>query len=220
MELDHTFEEDETMPLSSPSEEKKTEELIDSTPIEELEQQEPQECQNINGQQEEDQDSVSIMDVFTIVSRIEKKFDEKIAVDEHKNGLFDKLYKERDEYKNDIYGKLLKPFISGAIEIINDLRTYISKMDSYEVDRSLNYLRTIPDDIIELLENNDVELFTEDGDTFNPRTQRAKKIVPIEDVTFNNKIAERIERGYRWNGVILRPEMVSVYRVQNQQINK
>ncbi len=146
MELDHTFEEEETMPLSSPSEERKTEELIDSTPIEASEQQEPQECQNINGQQVEDQDSVSIMDVFTIVSRIEKKFDEKIAVDEHKNGLFDKLYKERDEYKNDIYGKLLKPFIVGAIEIINDLRTYISKIDSYEVDRSLNYLRTIPDD--------------------------------------------------------------------------
>ena len=156
----------------------------------------------------------SLTDIASLIEGLQKKFDEKIAVDEHKNGLFDKLYKERDEYKNDLYGKLLKPFIMGSIGIINDLRLYVSKMDTYDVERSLNYLKTLPDDIEELLENNGVELYSEESETFNPRTQRAKKIVPTEDASLNNTIAERIEKGYSWNGVVLRPEMVAVYRTK------
>lgn len=159
-------------------------------------------------------DGPSLADIAALIEGLQKKFDEKIAVDEHKNGLFDKLYKERDEYKNDLYGKLLRPFILGSIEIINDLRLYISKMDTYDVERSLNYLKTLPDDIVELLENNGVELYSEESETFNPRTQRAKKIVSTEDASLNNSIAERIEKGYSWNGVVLRPEMVAVYRTR------
>lgn len=159
-------------------------------------------------------DGPSLVDIAALIEGLQKKFDEKIAVDEHKNGLFDKLYKERDEYKNDLYGKLLRPFIMGSIEIINDLRLYISKMDTYDVERSLNYLKTLPDDIVELLENNGVELYSEESETFNPRTQRAKKILPSEDSSLNNRIAERIEKGYSWNGVVLRPEMVAVYRTK------
>lgn len=158
--------------------------------------------------------SLSIADLVTLIESLHNKFDEKIAVDEYKNGLFDKLYKERDEYKNDIYAKLLKPFIIGSIDIINDLRSFISKMDSFEVERSLNYLKTLPDDIIELLEDNGVELYSDESESFNPRTQRAKKIVSTEDSTLNNMIAERVEKGYRWNGVILRPEMVVVYKIK------
>lgn len=159
--------------------------------------------------------TLNLDDIAALIERLERKFDEKIAVDAHKNDLFDKLYKERDEYKNDFYGKLLKPFITGAIQIITDLRMYISKMDTFEVERSLNYLKSLPDDIIELLENNGVELFTEEGDTFNPRTQRAKKLVETNDMSLNNKIAERMEEGFRWNGVVLRPEYVAVYKTNN-----
>ena len=161
-----------------------------------------------------DEDMPSLADIVTLIEDLQSKFDEKIAVDEHKNKLFDKLYKERDEYKNDLYGKLLKPFIIGCIEIINDLKMYISKMDNYDVERSLNYLKTLPDDMVELLENNGVELYSEEGDTFNPKTQRAKKIVSTEDEALNNTIAERMEKGYSWNGVVLRPEMVAVYRTK------
>lgn len=157
----------------------------------------------------------TLADVAALVEDLRRKFDEKIAVDEHKNGLFDKLYKERDEYKNDIYAKLLRPFVVGAIGIISDLRMYISKMDTYDVERSLNYLKSVPDDIIELLENNGVELFEDEGEAFNPKTQRAKKTVPTDDPALNNTIAERLEKGYRWNGVVLRPEMVTVYKAQN-----
>lgn len=180
--------------------------------IKEPETNDPPEEDNLKPLLEDD--GPSLADIAALIEGLQKKFDEKIAVDEHKNGLFDKLYKERDEYKNDLYGKLLRPFIMGSIEIINDLRLYISKMDTYDAERSLNYLKTLPDDIVELLGNNGVELYSEESETFNPRTQRAKKIVSTEDASLNNSIAERIEKGYSWNGVVLRPEMVAVYRTK------
>ena len=155
-----------------------------------------------------------IRDILEAIGRLESKFDQKIAVDEHKNGLFDKLYKERDEYKNDLYAKLLKPFVTGAIAIINDLRSYVSKMENYDTERSLEYLRTLPDDIAEMLEDNGVEIFAEESDVFNPRTQRARRTVVTEDPDMDNRIAERISKGYRWNGAVLQPEMVAVYKVK------
>ncbi len=155
-----------------------------------------------------------IRDILEAIGRLESKFDRKIAVDEHKNGLFDKLYKERDEYKNDLYAKLLKPFVTGTIAIINDLRSYVSKMENYDTERSLEYLRTLPDDIAEMLEDNGVEIFAEESDVFNPRTQRARRTVITEDPDMDNRIAERISKGYRWNGAVLQPEMVAVYKVK------
>ena len=155
-----------------------------------------------------------IRDILEAIGRLESKFDRKIAVDEHKNGLFDRLYKERDEYKNDLYAKLLKPFVTGTIAIINDLRSYVSKMENYDTERSLEYLRTLPDDIAEMLEDNGVEIFAEESDVFNPRTQRARRTVVTEDPDMDNRIAERISKGYRWNGAVLQPEMVAVYKVK------
>lgn len=158
----------------------------------------------------------TLADIAALIAGLEKKFDAKIAVDEYKNGLFDKLYKERDEYKNDFYGKLLKPFITSTIDIINDLRMFIAKIDTFGPERAVNYLKSMPDELSEMLVDNGVELFSDESDTFNPRTQRAKRIVETDDAALNNKIAERLEKGYLWNGVFLRPEMVAVYKFKQQ----
>lgn len=233
MDKNKDFVIDTGMPVSSPVHESQPAEpqttepapIVEDTPVPEESAVEPVVSEapepEINESPEEkslkpapEEKGPSLADIASLIEGLQKKFDEKIAVDEHKNGLFDKLYKERDEYKNDLYGKLLKPFITGCIEIINDLRMYVSKMDTYDVERSLNYLKTLPDDIVELLENNGVELYSEESDDFNPRMQRAKKIVPTEDASLNNTIAERLEKGYSWNGVVLRPEMVAVYRIK------
>lgn len=226
MDENKDFVIDTGMPFTTLTESQSTEQqaaesasIVEGEPITE-ESAEAQEPEIIESMEEKslnsssDEDMPSLADIVALIEDLQSKFDEKIAVDEHKNKLFDKLYKERDEYKNDLYGKLLKPFIIGCIEIINDLKMYISKMDNYDVERSLNYLKTLPDDMVELLENNGVELYSEEGDTFNPKTQRAKKIVSTEDEALNNTIAERMEKGYSWNGVVLRPEMVAVYRTK------
>lgn len=200
------LQEENTLEVDSP--------IVEEPPVETQANEVVDEAASEEDKSSKEDEGLTLEDIAKLIETLQKKFDEKIAVDEHKNGLFNKLYKERDEYKNDLYGKLLKPFVTSCIRMINELRLYISRMDTYEVEQSLKYLKSVPDDIIEMLEENGVEVFTEEGDSFNPRTQRAKKIVPTQDASQNNLIVERLEKGFRWNGVVLQPEMVAVYRKQ------
>ena len=148
------------------------------------------------------------------VAEIKAKYEEKIANDEYKNQLFDKMYQELALYKKDLYAKLMSPFINETITLIADYERIISKLDTYEPERVAKYLRGIPDDLMTMLENNAVEQFQDDGEIFNPKCQRALRSIPTDKIEDNNKISEHIHVGYRWNGVILKPEVVTVWRYQ------
>ncbi len=141
-----------------------------------------------------------------------KKFDDKIAMDEHKAQLFDKMYNELQAYKNDLYAKLLKPFILSAITLLDDTNTFIGKLGENEAPLAEKYLRTMPDDIIDLLESNGVILYEDDSEKFNPKTQRVMKKVPTDKPELDNAIAKRLRKGYNWNGVNMRPELVWIYK--------
>lgn len=145
---------------------------------------------------------------------IKARYEEKIANDEYKNQLFDKMYQELALYKKDLYAKLMSPFINETITLIADYERIISKLDTYEPERVAKYLRGIPDDLMTMLENNAVEQFQDDGEIFNPKCQRALRSIPTDKIEDNNKISEHIHVGYRWNGVILKPEVVTVWRYQ------
>ena len=148
------------------------------------------------------------------VAEIKAKYEEKIASDEYKNQLFDKMYQELALYKKDLYAKLMSPFINETITLIADYERIISKLDTYEPERVAKYLRGIPDDLMTMLENNAVEQFQDDEEIFNPKCQRALRSIPTDKIEDNNKISEHIHAGYRWNGVILKPEVVTVWRYQ------
>lgn len=67
-------------------------------------------------------------------------------------------------------------------------------------------------DLEEMLEVNGVDIYAEESDVFNPSTQRVVGQTPTDDPALDNHIASRRRKGYRWNGVILRPEMVTIYK--------
>lgn len=146
------------------------------------------------------------------VAEIKAKYEEKIANDEYKNQLFDKMYQELALYKKDLYAKLMSPFINETITLIADYERIISKLDTYEPERVAKYLRGIPDDLMTMLENNGMEQYEEQEEVFNPKTQRATRTIPTSNKDDNNKIAERVHHGYKWNGVVLKPEIVAVYK--------
>lgn len=142
------------------------------------------------------------------------KFEQKIAVDAHKAELFDKMYNELQSYKNDIYSKMLKPFVLSTITLIDDTNTFLSKLEENESRKAEKYLRGIPDDLADILEQNGVEIYEEEGDVFNPRTQRAMKSIPTDKPELDKTIVRRLRRGYRWQGVVLKPELVQIYKYE------
>lgn len=146
---------------------------------------------------------------------LQKKFDEKIAEDEHKAHLFDKMYNELQSYKTDLYAKILKPFILSTITLLDDTNTFIGKLGENESALAEKYLRTMPDDLIDILESNGVVLYEDDVDKFDPRNQRVVKQVPTDNPDLDNLIVKRIRKGYSWNGVNLKPELVWIYKFKH-----
>lgn len=215
------------------------EEISEVTPVETPLSEESAECENVVDSEKND-DSPTIEEgepqpmestnpndlINTLLERIEslnqqnelllKKFDGKIAEDEHKAQLFDKMYNELQSYKTDLYAKILKPFILSTITLLDDTNTFIGKLGENESALAEKYLRTMPDDLIDILESNGVVLYEDDVDKFNPRTQRVVKQVPTDNPELDNFIVKRIRKGYSWNGVNLKPELVWIYKFQQE----
>ena len=189
-------------------------ELVDNSPTIEEEEQQPMESINPN-------DLVNtLLERIDCLSQqnelLQKKFDGKIAEDEHKAQLFDKMYNELQSYKTDLYAKILKPFILSTITLLDDTNTFIGKLGENESALAEKYLRTMPDDLIDILESNGVVLYEDDVDKFNPRTQRVVKQVPTDNPDLDNFIVKRIRKGYSWNGVNLKPELVWIYKFKQE----
>lgn len=215
------------------------EEVLEETPIETVSYEESVESENIVDsepvdnsptiEEEKQQPMVSINPndlVNNLLERIDclsqqnellqKKFDGKIAEDEHKAQLFDKMYNELQSYKTDLYAKILKPFILSTITLLDDTNTFIGKLGENESALAEKFLRTMPDDLIDILESNGVVLYEDDVDKFNPRTQRVVKQVPTDNPDLDNFIVKRIRKGYSWNGVNLKPELVWIYKFKQE----
>lgn len=215
------------------------EEVLEETPIETVSSEESVESENIvdsepvdnsptiEEEEQQPMESTNPNDLInTLLERIEslnqqnelllKKFDGKIAEDEHKAQLFDKMYNELQNYKTDLYAKILKPFILSTITLLDDTNTFIGKLGENESALAEKYLRTMPDDLIDILESNGVVLYEDDVDKFNPRTQRVVKQVPTDNPDLDNFIVKRIRKGYSWNGVNLKPELVWIYKFKQE----
>ena len=158
-------------------------------------------------------DNDRILELKQLLTLLERKFDEKIAVDEHKAILFDKMYDELASYKKDIYIKIMLPFINETLLLIDDYKRIIAKLDeNTPPDKLLRYLSDVPGSLEDILEVNGVEKMREDSEKFNPKTQRSTGAVPTDNPGLNGIIAEHIHPGYWWNGRILKPEVVKVYK--------
>lgn len=150
--------------------------------------------------------------ILGAIKNLDSKFDKKIHEDTHKNELFDKMYNELQSYKTDLYAKILKPFIMSTITFLDDTKTFIERLGENDAEAAEKYLRGMPEDIVDILESNGVELYEDESEKFNPRTQRVVKQVPTDNPDYDNSIVKRVRKGYCWNGVNLKPELVWIYK--------
>ena len=159
-----------------------------------------------------DNNALSESKAIELLKELSEKFDKKIAVDNHKNELFDKMYAELNSYKTDIYSKMLKPIIMDIIMYIDDTNKILRDIDKENPEKIFRILKDVPDDLLEILERNGVEAFHEDTDIFNAKTQRVLKAIPTEDPEMDDKIESRVRQGYKWDDKVIKPEMIQCYK--------
>lgn len=155
-----------------------------------------------------------LLNIQQQIEELRLMFTCKIENDEHKATLFDKMYNELQSYKTDIYAKLLKPFINATISLIDDTNSFLSRLGENESRKAEKYLRNIPDDLWDILEQCGMERYDEESEIFNPRMQKAIKAIPTSNPSLDKHIARRIRAGYLWNGTIIKPELVQIYKYE------
>lgn len=157
--------------------------------------------------------------VATLFEELRVKYDKKIAVDEHKNMLFDKMYSELKGLRDDPYRKTLKPIFMDLILFSDSMRRLISKYEespsAEDIEARYKRLRTefgkITGHIEDLLYNHGVESFeAKAGGDFNPKMQQAKKTTPTDEEQADRKVVESLTPGYYWDDQLLRKETVHI----------
>lgn len=145
-----------------------------------------------------------------------ESFEDKIKYDSSREAIIDRLHAELQEYKNDLALKILKPLVLDLIQFHDDLgKTVAARRERLDepgaAAQLLEVLASYQTDVESMLYRNGIETFTTDQSDFDPKRQRVVKSVPTPDASQNKKVAERIRKGFQYEGRVLRPEMVNVF---------
>lgn len=148
---------------------------------------------------------------------LHQEFQDKLKYDAHKEKMIDNLYQELQEYKNDLVKKHMASVVTDIIKIIDDIRKltyhYRAKDPTAEdLPKLLDMIEDIPADLENLLSWQGINPFTCDDGVFDPRRQRVMRGIDTPDKSEDRTVAESIRPGYEWDGVVIRHEMVDVFK--------
>ncbi|RUL88337.1 nucleotide exchange factor GrpE [Tautonia sociabilis] len=145
------------------------------------------------------------------LDRLQAQFDRELRAESTREKVVDRLHAELQEYKNDLLLKVTKPIFLDLIVLHDDM----GKMaDSVGDDRAAGLLRDFQRGVEDVLYRQGVEPFRVDGETFDPRRQRAISTVSTEDPARNKTIAARLRPGFASGDLVIRPELVSVFALR------
>jgi len=152
---------------------------------------------------------VSIGDVLSEVQALKNDFEAKLKYDAH------------------IIAKAIKPILLDIIIIIDDNLALIKRnkekmegADSGDLKKVFSLWQGKVDDLTEVLNRSEVEVYECLEEEYVPSRQKAIKAIPTEDPKLDKKICERLKKGYEWEGKILRHEQVTVYKYKSVEEDK
>jgi len=166
-------------------------------------------------------------DVLPVIKQLAKDFETKLKYDASKQELIDKLYKENMEFKEGIIKKFQQAMIVAVIERIDDAAKDIAVFENREFSEE-NYRKLLAaySDIAASFQDMlsvrfDVECYYgEPLIRFDPKTQRSLKTSLTADADKNKLVKQTLRPGYKTaDGLVLRPELVEVYVLEDVQQN-
>lgn len=151
------------------------------------------------------------------IAGLQQSFDDKIAEDRYKNGLFDSMHRELVRYQNGAIDKVVDTVALDIIQLIDTtdghVRVYEQKEPSEEnYKRLLRVVKGVVEDLQDILYRQNIEPYTVDGDAVDVRRQKIIQTVPTNDLTKDNLIAVRAAEGYEKGDKVLRPERIKIYK--------
>ena len=157
------------------------------------------------------------------VSELKDLFNQKIAHDEYKNQLFDKMHAELVKYQQGSVNKMVDDMAMDVILLSDSTKQIIDKYKDYEPSEEnytklLNQFQGIADELEDILFRQGIEPYTVEDDEFDPKKQRVIGKVTTDQEELNNKVASKGAIGYeKDSGQVLRRENVKIYKYQSEE---
>lgn len=147
---------------------------------------------------------------------LQSRFDRDGRAEANREKVVDRLHAELQEYKQDLLLNTLRPVFVDLIQLHDDMGKVPSSEPEAtpEVTRLVGLMEGFRQGIEDILYRQGVEPFEGEGETFDPRRQRAVATVPTDDPALNKAIAARLRRGFVAGERVIRPEIVSVYSLR------
>lgn len=145
-------------------------------------------------------------------------FEREIRAEATREKVVDRLHAELQEYKQDLLLNVLRPIFVDLIQLHDDIGKIAEAQSeddgNREADRYLGLMRGFQQGIEDILYRQGVEPYLHEGESFDPRRQRAVATVVTEDVAMNKQIAARHRKGFQAGERVIRAEIVSVYALK------
>lgn len=145
-------------------------------------------------------------------------FEREIRAESTREKVVDRLHAELQEYKQGLLLGILRPVFVDLIQLHDDMGKMIASQAEAEGEagRLLGLVASFQQGVEDILYRQGVEPFTEPGDAFDPRRQRALSTVSTDDPALNKTVAVRLRKGFQVGEKVVRPEMVTVYSYKSR----
>jgi molecular chaperone GrpE len=144
-------------------------------------------------------------------------FEVKLKYDASKDKIIDNMHRELQDYREDLYARLLRPVVMDLISMHDDLGRILAAAPLSEgaSDGEKNMRRNLEsflDSIEILLEKLEVQAFTVEGDGYVFGRQKVLRTILTTDPALDRKVAAHLRKGFESGGKVIRPEVIATFK--------
>lgn len=149
------------------------------------------------------------------MQHLRQDFEAKVKYDMSKERLIESLHRELQTYREGLHFRVLRPVFTDLITMHDDIGKVINTVPpgSDALFEQLRQTLTMFQEMVEdILRRNGAESFTVEGTAFQPSRQRILRVVPTTDFALDKQIARRVRKGFSYEEIVLRAEVVETYK--------
>lgn len=175
-----------------------------------------------SGEQETGETATAQLEqLLAAVGALQEQFAEKIAVDAHKNTLFDKMHEELVRYQNGVLDRLVESMALDIIQMVDFtkrcLHDYEEEVTEDSYQGLLDVVKGIIKDLNDVLYRQGIESYQVVGEEVDARRQKILQTVETDEQARHNLVAVRVAEGYEKDGRIIRPERIKIYKYSPEE---
>ena len=153
------------------------------------------------------------------LATLQQTFDDKIAEDTHKNGLFDNMHRELVRYQNGALDKIIDTIALDIIQLIDTTKGHVRVYDKKEpteenYKKLLRIVKGIAEDLEDILYRQNIESYRVPGHEVDVRRQKIIQTIPTNDKSKDNLVAVRAADGYEKGDKVLRTERIKIFKYE------